>query len=275
MRVMVFDSGVGGVGVAQSLRQALPGARLTYLMDDAGFPYGGRTDADLAARVLEVVGAGLARVRPDIVVVACNTASTLALSALRQVFPHPFVGCVPPVRWAARLSTSRIIGVLATPATVRGGYLQELRASHAADCRMLVHGSAILAGLAEDRFAGRPVDVQAVHREAAGLAGQPGGAGMDAVALGCTHYALLLPELRAALPDHVAWLDPAPAVAQQVARVAQLLGPAAAMQSGTGGAPDGMDGVVLHTGAACTLAPGWKQAGFTAAVRLCPASQAA
>jgi glutamate racemase len=262
MRVCVFDSGVGGVGVAQELRRLMPGARLTYLMDDAGFPYGGKTDAALLARVLEVVGAGLAAVRPDLMVIACNTASTVALAALRARYAVAFVGCVPPVRWAAQVSVSRTIGVLATPATVRGPYLRDLAARFAPDCRMLVHGAATLARLAEDRFAGRTLDMAALLQEIAGLTGQPGGAAIDAVALGCTHYAWLLPELRAAMPPQTMWLDPAPPVARQVLRVAEQLG----------GVADetGDDGLVLHTAAGDVDVgnPGWSAAGFTRSVAL-------
>jgi glutamate racemase len=81
MRLLVFDSGIGGVGIASAIRTLLPQAALTYLMDDAGFPYGSKTEAALTQRVLQVVTAGIARVQPDLVVVACNTASTTALAA--------------------------------------------------------------------------------------------------------------------------------------------------------------------------------------------------
>ena len=261
MRVLVFDSGIGGVGVAREIRRLMPEAAIAYLMDDAGFPYGGRSDDDLVARVRGVVAAGVARLAPDMLVVACNTASTVALAALRHAHALPFVGCVPPVKLAAAVSASGVIGVLATPATVRGRYLRDLCARVAPGCRVLVHGAAGLAALAEARFAGASVQPAAVRAEVQGLLDQPGSVEMDAVALGCTHYAQLLPELRACLPPHVAWLDPAPPVAAQAVRVASRL---AASAKGDG------DGLVLHTRPGCLPGPGWSAAGFVRASLISP-----
>ncbi len=259
MRVLVFDSGVGGVGVAREIRRRLPQAALAYLMDDAGFPYGGRADADLLARVSCVVAAGVERLRPDMVVIACNTASTVALAGLRAAHSLPFVGCVPPVKSAAACSRTKVIGVLATPATVRGAYLRDLSARVAPDCRVLVHGAAGLAALAERQFAGEAVKRDDVRAEMIGLLAQADAAEIDAVALGCTHYALLLPELRACLPAHVAWFDPAPPVACQAARLAAGLDRV--------GEAD-CDALVLHTGVACRLGPAWREAGFGRAERI-------
>ncbi len=255
MRLLVFDSGVGGVGIVQQLRQEMPQAGSTYLMDNAGFPYGARTDADGRARGLGVGAAGLARVRPDVVVIACNTASTLALAALRARHPVPFVGCVPPVKAAAALSRTRTIGVLGTPATVRGPYLRALAEQHAPDCRVLIQGAANLAALAEARFAGQPVAAQAVCAEVAPLLAHTGGAELDAVALGCTHYAWLLPELRDCLPARVAWLDPAGPVARQTSRVAA--------GCGADSQASDADGLVLATRKTGLLGQGWAAAALT------------
>ena len=255
MRLLVFDSGVGGIGIVRELRQEMPQAGITYVMDNAGFPYGGRTDADVLARVLDVVAAGIAHVRPDVVVVACNTASTLALAALRARHAVPFVGCVPPVKAAAAVSRTRTIGVLGTPATVRGPYLRALAEQHAPDCRVLIHGAANLAALAEARFGGQHVDKAAVRAEVAPLLAQAGSAELDAVALGCTHYAWLLPELQGCLPAPVAWLDPAGAVARQTSRVAA--------RHGADGAPGGLDGSVLATRETGLLGRGWAAAQLT------------
>ena len=255
MRLLVFDSGVGGVGIARELRQEMPGAGITYLMDNAGFPYGGRTDADVLARVLEVVAAGIAGVRPDVVVIACNTASTLALAALRARHAVPFVGCVPPVKAAAAVSRTRTIGMLGTPATVRGPYLRALAEQHAPDCRVLIHGAARLASLAEARFAGEPVAAEAVCAEVAPLLAQAGSAELDAVALGCTHYAWLLAELRDCVPAHVAWLDPAGPVARQTSRVAERVSASAELGR--------LDGLVLMTRDVRLLGQGWEAAEMT------------
>jgi glutamate racemase len=262
MHGLVFDSGVGGVGVAQAIRRLMPQARLTYLMDDAGFPYGNRAQADLAARLVRVLGAALARgERPDLVVVACNTASTAALDSLRASFDLPFIGCVPPVRWAARVSRSRRIGVLATPATAKGAYLRDLAARFAADCRIVIHGAAGLASLAERRFAGHRVTEAEIADEVSGFIEEAVEAEIDAVALGCTHYAWLLPELRAGLDAQVAWLDPAEPVARQALRVAAGLTAATA--------PQRADTILATlTPPILTGACGWTSAGFLRAEKM-------
>ncbi len=255
MHVLVFDSGIGGVSVATCLRETMPGAALTYLMDDAGFPYGDREEADLNMRIPGVIGAGIEACRPQMVVVACNTASITALYTLRARYDLPFIGCVPPVKSAASASATRTIGVLATPATARGAYLRALVAAHAADCRVLIHGAPGLAQFAERCFAGEDVPPSSVRQEIAGLLAQPGSADIDAIALGCTHYGLLLPELRACFPDHVSWHDPALPVARQAARVAETL-PATIR-------PDSADGLLLTTGRhALDPGHGWRRAGF-------------
>jgi glutamate racemase len=254
MRLLVFDSGIGGIGIASAIRIVLPQAALTYVMDDAGFPYGARTEVALTQRVLQIVGAGIARVQPDLVVIACNTASTTALAALRRNFKLPFVGCVPPIKSAAAATRTRTIGVLATPATISGAYLRDLAAAHAPDCRVLIHGPAGLARLAEHRFAGVPVALADVQAELAGLLAQPHAAALDAVALGCTHYAILLDELRACLPPGITWHDPALPVARQAQRVAATLpGSAGAIQHN----------LVLHTGEnPPAVGSGWQHSGF-------------
>jgi len=221
MHFLVFDTGIGGMGVASALRQLHPTCAITYVMDNAGFPYGNRQPHDIIARVAAVMRAALATCAPDVAVIACNTATTFALETLRQNFNVPFTGCVPPLKPAAAATQSWVIAVLATPATINGAYLAALASTHAPACRVLRHGAANLAQLAEHRFAGRHVTQAAVNAELAGLLAQPGAEAIDAVALGCTHYAWLLPELKAAMPAHVAWFDPAMPVAQQALRVAR------------------------------------------------------
>ncbi len=215
--LLVFDSGIGGLGVAAEIRAALPGVAMSYLADNGFYPYGEKPDEVLIARILDVVGRAIDDLQPDAVVVACNTASTIALAALRAAFSVPFVGCVPPVKPAAAASVSRHIGLLATPATVRRPYLQDLLARFAGDCSVHCVGTAVLADLAEAKFRGQAVDMAALEAAVAPMFA--GGAAIDAVALGCTHYTFLLPELRALHPG-LAWFDPAAAVARQTMRLA-------------------------------------------------------
>jgi glutamate racemase len=159
--------------------------------------------------------------RPDVVVVACNTASTLALTSLRGAFTVPFVGTVPAIKPAAERTTSRIIGVLATPGTVNREYTQALIHTFAFHCRVLLHGAPRLAGLAEAKLKGVALDLSAVHDEIRPVFRGRNGQRTDTVVLGCTHYPLLLPELEAASPWPVTFIDPAPAIARRVANVVE------------------------------------------------------
>lgn len=215
MALLVFDSGIGGLGVVAALNQLTPGLPLSYLADNGFFPYGEKPDEILLPHILNVLGTAIAREQPDAVVIACNTASTIALPALRAAFALPFIGCVPPIKPAAAASRSRTIGVLATAATVRRPYLNGLIAQFAPDCRVLSLGTPALAELAEQKFRGAEVDVSTA---VAPLFKQPGGAEIDAIALGCTHYTFLLPELQALRPQ-ISWHDPALPVARQTLKI--------------------------------------------------------
>jgi glutamate racemase len=217
--LLAFDSGIGGYGIVAALRARMPGAAITMLADNAFYPYGEMPDPALIARIEDVIGRAIRRFEPDAVVIACNTASTVALAALRERFDLPFIGCVPPIKWAASLSRTRTIGLLATAATVRRPYLRDLAARFAPDCRLLAHGARGLADLAEAAFRDQPIDPEAINRELATLFGQEGGSAIDTVCIGCTHYSFLLDALRSATPDGIVWLDPAEAVARRTEAV--------------------------------------------------------
>jgi len=216
MALLVFDSGIGGLGVAAQIRRLNPQADLIYLADNGFFPYGEKPDAVLLPHIVELIGTALRQFRPRAVVVACNTASTIALPALRAAFELPFIGCVPPVKPAAAASRSKVIGVLATAATVRRPYLGKLIQAFAPGCTVRSLGTPALAELAEQKFRGAVVDVGPAI---APLFAQPEGGLIDAIALGCTHYTFLLPEFTALYPA-ISWFDPALPVARQALAVA-------------------------------------------------------
>lgn len=192
---------------------------IDYLADNQVFPYGELPDDILLHRLRAVIGTAIELLRPDAVVVACNTASTIGLSALRSWFDLPFVGCVPPIKWAGEISRTRVVGLLATAATVRRPYLRALRERFAPDCTLLAHGARGLADLAEAAFRGHVPDGPALRREVAALFEQDGGERIDAVGIGCTHYSFLMDALVRASPRPVRWLDPAGAVARQALAV--------------------------------------------------------
>jgi glutamate racemase len=223
-RLIVFDSGLGGLTVLRALREAVPEARVTYIADDAYFPYGALDDATLIARVHDVIGGAIAELAPDAVVIACNTASTIALPDLRKTHTQPFIGTVPAVKPAAMLSESCMVSVLGTTATVRRDYTRALIATHGEGCDYTLVGSADLAALTEAVMAGEPVPDADLAAEMAPCFVEKDGRRTDVVVLGCTHYPLLINRLEALAPWPVTWLDPAPAIARRTANVLAELG---------------------------------------------------
>jgi len=215
--VLVFDSGLGGLTVFREVKTARPDARFVYVADDAAFPYGDLAEDALIARVTDVLGDAIAQHAPDLVVVACNTASTLALAALRARFTVPFVGTVPAIKPACAQSTSKRIAVLGTQATVGREYTRALISEFAADCDVALVGSPHLARYAEAELAGAPVADAAIGGEIAPCFIEAEDRRTDTVVLACTHYPLLLARLRKVAPWPVDWLDPAPAIARRVA----------------------------------------------------------
>ncbi|WP_336367094.1 glutamate racemase [Marinobacter sp. C2H3] len=217
-RLLVFDSGVGGLSVAACIHRALPTARFVYLADNAGFPYGNQPESVVLDSCCGLIARALAETPCDAVVVACNTASTLVLPRLRSEVGVPVVGVVPAIKPAAAVSENRRLGVLATPATIRRPYLQDLIRQFAGDCELTLVGEARLVRWAEDKARGQAVPADDLGRALAPLAR----AGVDTVVLGCTHYPLLKAELAAALPSVRHWVESGDAIAR---RVVQLLGP--------------------------------------------------
>ncbi|HEX5508494.1 MAG TPA: glutamate racemase [Pseudolabrys sp.] len=220
--ILIFDSGLGGVTVYREITRARPDARLVYVADDAAFPYGALPEDKLVARVLKVVGDAIERCRPDLVVIACNTASTLALGDLRARFSVPFVGTVPAIKPACAQSQSKHVAVLGTQATVGREYTKALIREFAAGCKVTLVGSAQLATLAEAELNGRPASDKDIANEITPCFVVEDGRRVDTVVLACTHYPLLLARLWANAPWPVDWVDPAPAIAR---RVVDLAGP--------------------------------------------------
>ena len=215
--ILIFDSGVGGLTVYREIVKTRPDAAYVYLADDAGFPYGNQPETLLIARIIDVVGQAIGEHNPDLVVVACNTASTMALADLRTRFSVPFVGTVPAIKPACAQSTTKRIAVLGTQATVSREYTRALIREFAAGCDVALIGSSHLASYAEAELAGKPIADAAIKDEIAGCFIDADGRRTDTVVLACTHYPLLLERFKANAPWAVDWLDPAPAIARRVA----------------------------------------------------------
>jgi glutamate racemase len=214
--LLFFDSGVGGLSVLGPTRALLPSAPIVYAADSAGFPYGTKSEAELATRVPALLGRLVERFDPRLVVIACNTASTIALDDARAALDLPVVGTVPAIKPASEISTTRVIGVLGTEATVRQPYVDDLAAKFAADCTIIRHGSPRLVELAEARLGGETVSVEDVRAATRPLFDAPDGDKIDTVVLACTHFPLLAEELAEAFPK-IAYVDGGPGIARRIA----------------------------------------------------------
>ena len=214
--ILFFDSGVGGLSVLGPTRALLPNAPFVYAADSAGFPYGTKGEREIAVRVPALLGRLAERYRPRLIVIACNTASTIALTDVRAALDLPIVGTVPAIRPAAGISVTRTIGVLGTEATVRQPYVDDLAARFAADCTVLRHGSAELVQLAEAKLHGHVTDPARYADILQGLFGQPGGDRIDTIVNACTHFPLVVDELKAAAPLGVRFIDGSGGIARRV-----------------------------------------------------------
>jgi glutamate racemase len=214
--ILFFDSGVGGLSVLAPTLKLLPNAPIVYAADSAGFPYGRRSEAEIASRIPALLGRLVERFHPRIAVIACNTASTIALDHVRSALDLPVVGTVPAIKPAAETSKTRVIGVLGTEATVRQPYVDDLATKFASDCTLIRHGSPELVDLAEAKLGGDEVSVEAVKAAVQSMFDAPQGDRIDTVVLACTHFPLLDEELRAAYPD-VTYVDGGPGIARRIA----------------------------------------------------------
>ena len=217
--ILFFDSGLGGLTVLGPTRALLPTAPIVYAADYAGLPYGKKSDEELAARVPALLGRLVERYQPRLAVIACNTASTIALPHVRAALDLPIVGTVPAIKPAAEMTKTGVIGVLGTEATVRQPYVDDLSARFAAGKTVLRHGSPGLVTAAEAKLHGHPVDPDALRNAIAGLRDQPGGDAIDVIVLACTHFPLLQEELQAVVGPHVTLIDGAAGIARRIAHL--------------------------------------------------------
>jgi glutamate racemase len=217
--ILVFDSGLGGLTVLREIVVARGDAHFIYVADDAFFPYGHHGEDEIIARVVPLIGDLIAQHVPDIVVIACNTASTLVMSQLRAAYSVPFVGTVPAIKPACARSNTRRVSVLGTKGTVQREYTRGLIRDFAGGCEVTLVGSPELAALAEHALSGGTVSDRDIAAELLPcFVGDPTDptTRTDTVVLACTHYPLLLDRLMRLAPWEVAWIDPAPAIARRV-----------------------------------------------------------
>lgn len=213
--ILIFDSGVGGLSIYDEVRQTLPDAHYLYVFDNEAFSYGDKEEQFIINRVVAIVGAMWRLHKLDLIIVACNTASTISLAELRARFSCPIIGVVPAIKPAVRLTRNGIIGLLATHATVQRNYTYNLINQFAPDCQILQLGTSELVNMAEAKLHGEIVSLHVLHKllrpwlRATELP--------DTVVLGCTHFPLLRQELQSILPEGTILVDSGSAIARRAA----------------------------------------------------------
>ncbi|MEZ5872187.1 MAG: glutamate racemase [Nitratireductor sp.] len=216
MTILVFDSGIGGLTVLREARVLMPANRFIYVADDAAFPYGNWEEKPLLDHMTALFGRLIRHWQPSIIIIACNTASTLAIDHLRAAYPGQiFVGTVPAIKPAAERTRSGLVSVLATPGTVKRQYTRDLISSYAAKCHVRLVGSRNLAQLAETYMREGYVDEEAVRAEIAPCFIEKDGKATDIVVLACTHYPFLVNRMRKTAPWPVDWIDTSEAIARR------------------------------------------------------------
>lgn len=229
-RIALLDSGIGGLSVLQSIKQQIPSASIVYFADHAYSPYGDKDTLWLNHHIIQLVSALNQQHTFDAIIIACNTASTVCLEQLRQCINTPIIGVVPAVKTAANLSHNQSIGILATPTTINGAYLQSLIQDFAKQCQVTKVASTELVKLAEQKLNKQPIDDQTI----AHIIDPFIKSNCDYVVLGCTHFPHLNQELTA-IAKHINWIDSANAIAR---RCLSLLAPINLVQENETPLPD-------------------------------------
>lgn len=221
--ILIFDSGIGGLSIADEIRTRIQLCRLFYVADNAIFPYGIQEESVLINRLLELLPYLEQYARPDLIVIACNTASTVVLEPLRLQTRTPIIGVVPAIKPAAQHSVNHHIGLLATPGTVKRQYVQNLIDSFASHCQVTKVGSAELVHEAENKLRGLPVDLNVIARTLAPF--NPPNATPDIIVLGCTHFPFLREEIQQHLPQGTRLIDSGEAIARRAVSLLQSIAP--------------------------------------------------
>lgn len=211
--IVVFDSGVGGTSVLAHIQKALPNAHYSYIMDNKFLPYGELTKSALNTRIVEVMTQLNIHLGCfDLLVIACNTASTHTLELLRSKLDVPIVGVVPAIKPAAQTSTSKEIGVLATPATISNEYTKRLIGDFANHCDVRLFGSTELVAIAEKYFWQGELCLKQLSRALAEVKLS----NIDTLVLGCTHFPIIAPFIKQVINSECTLVDSGAAIARRV-----------------------------------------------------------
>lgn len=218
-KVLVFDSGVGGFSIVRELVDQNLNIEISYLADTSFFPYGNKNDLELLDRIPQVVLAGVEKTGADAVIIACNTASTIALWRIREVVGVPVIGVVPAIKPAARLTKTKAIGLLATPRTIGSAYVDDLIDQFAGDCAVYRYGPPNLALAAEQVLRGEDFEESHIKDAIDGLYKNPMAKDIDIIILACTHYPLIRDELAKYAPKNIKFIDSGEAIARRLKEV--------------------------------------------------------
>lgn len=211
--ILLYDSGMGGLTIYDAIRRSVLNARYLYCFDNAYFPYSEKSESTLIERAVAIVQKIAENYPLDLVVVACNTASTVVLPALRERFDFPIVGTVPAIKPAAQISQTKTIGLLATKGTVSRPYVDELIEKYAQDCVVEKLGTTDLVEIVEEKQKTGYVDMVRLRKVVKPWLEHPT---LDTVILGCTHFPLVKEELERLLPQVQFFVDPSNGIAQRV-----------------------------------------------------------
>lgn len=213
---LIFDSGVGAISIAREIRRQIPGLTLHFGVDNGFFPYGDKPEETLRPRIVHMASSMMRRSAADILVVGCNTASTLALPQLREALDQPVVGVVPAVKPAAEETRSGTIALIATEGTVNRRYTRALIEQFGNGHRVINVPAPELVHLAEAKLRNEPVTAEDLAPVLHRIFDTAGGDKVDIAVLACTHFPLLRDELQRFSPRSIRWLDSGAAIARRV-----------------------------------------------------------
>lgn len=209
MKIGVFDSGIGGLSVANAIKKAYPGYQIEYLSDPANLPYGSKSPTELLRLVVPILQALAARA--DVIVIACNTLSTTIMPELVAAINLPLIGLVPMVKPAALATKSKIIAVCATPTTLASSRYQELKKAYTQDIKVLEPDCSDWASMIEHK----KIDEQKIAARTSEVLI----AGADVIVLGCTHYHWIEQLIKQLAAGRAQVLQPEQAIIRELGRV--------------------------------------------------------
>ncbi|RTZ13814.1 glutamate racemase [Vibrio aquaticus] len=209
-KILIFDSGVGGLSVYKEIHNKLPQLEYLYIFDNEAYPYGELDHDTLIARVDNLVTSLVEKYNIDLVVIACNTASTIVLPTLRAKLTIPVVGVVPAIKPASNLA-NKAVGLIATPATITRPYTHELIRDFSQSKPVELLGSTRLVDIAEEKLRGKSVDLDELKKILLPIENK-----IDVAVLGCTHFPLIKDEIQIVLSDRVLLVDSGEAIARRV-----------------------------------------------------------